>query len=181
LSFTATTASRSNSVSLNLCSAPQLPVSIEDYGMSSKAIIDEFVSQPALALIGMSRSGRKFGNFAYRALKSKGYRIYPIHPSATSIDGVPCYGAFADLPELVGGVLVVVPPRNAFDAIQRAAAAGIRRVWLQQGAESPDVLNVCGELGMDVVSGECILMFARPMGFHKAHRWLWGLLGKRPA
>jgi predicted CoA-binding protein len=149
--------------------------------MSSKALVDDFISQPALALIGMSRSGRKFGNFAYHALTSKGYRVYPIHPSATSIDGARCYSDFADLPEPVGGVLVIVPPENAVDAIRRSAAAGIRRIWLQQGAESPTVLNACRDLGVDIVSGECILMFARPTGFHKAHRWLWGLLGKLPA
>lgn len=109
--------------------------------MSSKAMIDEFVSQPALGLMGMSRSGRKFGNFAYRTLSAKGYRVYPIHPSATVIDGVQCYADFADLPEPVGGFLVVVPSRNGIDAIGAAATAGIRRVWLQQGAESPDVLK----------------------------------------
>ena len=149
--------------------------------MSSKAMIDEFVSQPALALIGMSRSQGKFGNFAYRELISKGYRVYPIHPSAQSIDGVQCYRDCADLPEPVEGALLVVPPEDAIDAIRKAAKAGIRRVWLQQGAESPEVLNVSRELGLDVISGECILMFARPAGFHKAHRWLWRLLGKLPA
>jgi predicted CoA-binding protein len=154
---------------------------MEEPFMSSKAMIEEFVSQPALALIGMSRSPGKFGNVAYRELKSKGYRVYPIHPSASSIDGVRCYSDFADLPEPVEGALGVVPPENAIDAIRKAAKAGVRLVWLQQGAESPEVLNAGRELGLDVISGECILMFARPAGFHKAHRWLWGLLGKLPA
>jgi predicted CoA-binding protein len=149
--------------------------------MSSKAMIDAFVSQPALALIGMSRTPGKFGNVAYRELKSKGYRVYPIHPSASAIDGVRCYNDFADLPETVDGALVIVPPESAIDVIRKAAKAGIRRVWLQQGAESPEVLNVGRELELDVISGECILMFARPGGFHKAHRWLWRLLGKLPA
>ena len=54
--------------------------------MSSKAMIDEFVSEPALALVGMSRTGKRFGNFAYRALLSKGYRVYPIHPFADEIN-----------------------------------------------------------------------------------------------
>jgi predicted CoA-binding protein len=144
-------------------------------------MVDEFVSQPALALIGMSRSGRGFGNFAFRALVNKGYRVYPIHPSATSINGVRCYSDFNDLPEPVESALVVIPAAEAIGAVRKAAESGIRRVWLQQGAESPEVLNTCRELGVDVVSGECILMFARPTGFHKAHRWVWGMLGKLPA
>jgi uncharacterized protein len=149
--------------------------------MSSKAMIDEFLSQPALALIGISRSGRKFGNYAYRALVAKGYRVYPIHPSARSIKGIRCYPSVAEIPERVEAAVIVLPPAQAAIAIREAAAAGIRRVWLQQGSESPEVLKLCGELGIDAISGECILMFARPTGIHKAHRWIWDVLGKLPA
>lgn len=149
--------------------------------MNSKAAIDEFLSQTALALIGMSRSGKKFGNFAYRALESKGYRVYPIHPHAGRIGAVRCYSDFSALPEHVENLLVVVPPAQAVSAIRSAAAVGIRRVWLQQGSESPEALKACQDAGVDVISGECILMFAQPTGYHKAHRWLSGLLGKLPA
>ena len=149
--------------------------------MSSKAMIDQFVSQPALALMGISRSGKKFGNFAYRALVSKGYRVYAIHPSAKAIGGVRCYSDFSVLPERVESALIVLPAKNAFVAVQQAAASGVRRVWLQQGSESPNVLRLCRDLGVDAISGECILMFARPTGVHKVHRWIWGALGKLPA
>jgi predicted CoA-binding protein len=149
--------------------------------VSSKALIDTFVSSPALALIGMSRSNTKFGNFAYRTLVSKGYRVYPIHKSVGSIRGVRCYSSFSDLPEHVEAALIVVPPSQAISVVREAASAGVRMVWLQQGSESPEVLEVCREVGVDVISGECILMFAHPSGVHKAHRWLWGFLDKLPA
>ena len=97
------------------------------------------------------------------------------------IDGVRCYSDYADLPEPVESALIVVHSSDAIEALRKAAAVGVRRVWLQQGAESPEVLQTCTELGLGAVSGECILMFARPAGFHKAHRWLWGVLGKLPA
>jgi hypothetical protein len=72
----------------------------------------------------------------------------------------------------VHAVLVVVPPQQAIEVVRDAAAAGIRHVWLQQGAESPEAVRVGAELGLNVVSGECILMFARPTGIHRAHRWI---------
>src|ERR1051325_913575 len=90
--------------------------------MSCKAMIDEFVSQPSLALIGMSRSGKKFGNYAYRALAAKGYRVYPIHPFAPSINGVRCYAGFTSLPEPVDTALIVVPPAQAMNAVRDASA-----------------------------------------------------------
>jgi predicted CoA-binding protein len=149
--------------------------------MSSMAMIEKFLSRPAMALIGMSRSGKKFGNAAYRALISKGYRVYPIHPTAATIRGVKCYADFNALPERVDTALIVVPPLHAIGAIRAAAAAGVRRVWLQQGAESEDAVKECRDRGVEVISGECILMFARPRGIHKAHRWICGALGRLPA
>jgi len=149
--------------------------------MTSQTAVDAFLARPALALVGMSRSGQGFGNYAFNALTHKGYRVYPIHPSADTIDGHPCYHRFADLPEHVDAVLIVVPPEEAAIVVKDAAAAGVHHVWLQQGAESPQVLAACRDAGVNAVAGECILMFARPAGFHKVHRWAWKLAGKLPA
>jgi hypothetical protein len=72
-------------------------------------------------------------------------------------------------------------PAQAEQVVRRAAAAGIRRVWLQQGAESATAIRFCEENGISTVHGECILMFAEPAAwFHRAHRWVWKLLGKLP-
>lgn len=148
--------------------------------MTSRASIDAFLAQPALALVGISRGGKKFGNLAFRELVAKGYRVYPIHPAAETIEGARCYQRITDVPEHLDAALVVVPPAEALRAVRQAAAAGIHHVWLQQGAESPDVLEACRELGLDVVSGECVLMFAKPASYHKVHRWIWQILGKLP-
>jgi uncharacterized protein len=149
--------------------------------MTSHAAIDAFLAEPAIAVVGVSRSGKGFGNVAARELRRKGYRIYPLNPQADLVDGERCYRSLADLPEPVRAVLVVVPPHEALGVVREAARAGIRRVWLQQGAESPLVTLACDELGLDTVSGGCVLMFAKPTGVHRAHRWVWKMMGKLPA
>jgi hypothetical protein len=64
---------------------------------------------------------------------------------------------------------------------RRLAAAGVRQIWFHQGAESPAALEACRELGLDAVHGECILMFAGPVGsVHKFHRWVLKLVGRLP-
>ena len=140
--------------------------------MASARSINAFLAHPALAVVGASQTGRRFGNGARRVLTKQGYRVYPVHPSATSIDGVRCHARFADLPEPVDAVLVVVPPMQAIAVMRDAAAAGIHHVWLQQGAESPEASAVGHELGLDVVAGECVLMFARPTGIHYLHQFV---------
>ncbi len=148
--------------------------------MEKRAVIDEFVAQPTLAIVGASRSGKKFGNMALTELSAKGYKVYPVHPQADKIDGITCYPSLKALPEKPGGVVVIVSPSQAEQIVRDAKEAGIPRVWLQQGAESKAALRYCEEQGLNVVSGECIMMFAKPNSFHGFHRWVWGLLGKLP-
>ena len=148
---------------------------------TSRHSVEAFLAQPAFALVGASRSGKKFGNTILRELRSKGLRVYAVHPLAPSIDGVRCYAHIDEIPEHVGAVIVCVPPDHAVTVVRDAAAAGIKHVWLQQGAESPYVVNLCSELGLNCVAGECILMFTAPTGIHKVHRVLAGMFHRLPA
>jgi uncharacterized protein len=149
--------------------------------MTSKSAVEDFVAQRTLAVVGVSRQGKKFGNYALRELKQRGYRVFPVHPQAESLEGERCYPSLLQLPEKVEGVLIVVPPNQTEQVVRDAAAAGIKRVWMQQGAASPEAVQFCKENGMREVHGECILMFAEPVkSVHNVHRWVWRLLGKLP-
>jgi uncharacterized protein len=149
--------------------------------MITKAVVDDFLTQRTLAVVGASRDPKKFGNMVYKDLRAKGYRVFPVNPNADAIEGDRCYPSLSALPEPVGGVLVVVPPAETERVTREAAQAGIRRVWMQQGAESEAAIRFCEANGIAAVHGECILMFARPLAFfHRPHRWVWGLLGKLP-
>jgi predicted CoA-binding protein len=149
--------------------------------MNKKASVDGFLDQTVIVVAGVSRKGDGFGAMAYRALKAAGYKALAVNPNPGSIDGEPFHGSFAALPEPAGAVLVVTPPRESAKVVQDAAAAGIRRAWLQQGAEAPEAIAWCGANGIDAVAGECILMFLAPVKFpHNLHRWIWRKLGKLP-
>lgn len=150
--------------------------------MTSRAAVEGFLAQRRIAVVGVSRGGKKFGNLAYRALRERGYSVVPIHPEAESLEGDVCAPSLGALPEPVGGVLVVVPPAAAEKVVDEAAAAGIRHVWLQQGSSSAKAVEIARERGMNVVAGECIMMFTEPVkSIHGFHRWLWKVLGKLPS
>lgn len=150
-------------------------------GKATSATVEDFVAQKTLALAGASRSGKKFGNSVMKELRAKGYTVHPVHPEAEEIDGVRCVPSLADLPEPVGGVVLTVKPHETEKLVREAHAAGIPRVWMQQGAQSDDAIAFCRDNGVDAVHGECILMFAGPVqGVHAFHRWLWKVFGKLP-
>ena len=141
--------------------------------------VQDFIDGNRIALVGMSRSGKKFGNMASKELKERGYQVYPVHPEAEQIDGERCYSSLASIEGGVDGVLVVVPPERSGQVLKDAADAGIRNVWLQQGAESPEVWALGDELDLNLVSKKCILMYAEPVGsVHGVHRFFVKLFGK---
>lgn len=148
--------------------------------MNTRASIDQFLAQPSVAVVGASRTGKRFGNTVVRELEKRGYDIVVVHPEAEVIDGHPCCRSLAELPHPVGGLLLVVPPAQAAALVPQADAAGIRHIWLQQGSESAAAIDDCRKRGLNVVHGECILMYAQPAGVHKLHRWIWELLHKVP-
>jgi uncharacterized protein len=150
-------------------------------GVAARQDVERFVAQKTLAIVGVSRNTKKFGNVLYRGLKDRGYRVFPVHREAEVLEGARCYPSLAALPEPVGGVVLVVPPAETARLVREAAEAGVRRVWMQQGAESDEAVGFCRANGMEVVAGECLLMFAEPVGsIHRFHRWIWKVLGKLP-
>ena len=78
--------------------------------MSKDTTINAFLAQRTLAVVGVSRGGKKFGNSVYHDLKNKGYRVFPVNPHAGSIAGERCYPDLLALPEHVGGAVLVIPP-----------------------------------------------------------------------
>ncbi len=148
--------------------------------MTTKTAVEAFISQPSIAVVGVSRNPQKFGTMAYKDLKAKGMRLFPVTDKMETIEGDKCYPDLSSLPEKVGGALIIVQPAQAAKVVEQAYAAGIQNVWLQQGSESPAAIQFGQEHNMNLVTGECILMFARPKFPHTAHRWVWGLIGKLP-
>ncbi len=151
--------------------------------MVSRKAIDDFLAQKTLAVVGVSRDGKKgFGNAVLKELGAKGYELLPVHPQADAVQGRKCARSLAEVAPRVGGVVLVTPPAATSTLVREAAAAGIRRVWIQQGAESDEAIRFCEEQGLTAVHHECILMFTEPTGFpHRLHRGIWWLLGKLPA
>jgi hypothetical protein len=148
---------------------------------ASAADIADFVSQRTLAVVGVSRTGKKFANAAYKELREKGYTVIPVNPATDTVDGERCYPSLLQLPHAVDGAVVIAPREQSVQVVRDAAAAGIRRVWLQQGAESTVAVDACREAGISVIAGECILMFAEPaQWFHRAHRFGRRLFGSLP-
>jgi predicted CoA-binding protein len=149
--------------------------------MNTMQDIQGFVAEKTLAVAGLSRDEKSFSAAVSKELKTKGYTLYPVNPNADSIRGEKCYPSLAALPVKVGGVLVFTPPAHTEKVVREAVAAGIRRIWIQQGAASPEALRFCADNKLPAVSKQCILMYVEPVtSIHAFHRWVKKLFGGLP-
>lgn len=149
--------------------------------MVTKAEVNDFLGEKSLAVVGVSRNGNKFGNALVGELDRMGYKVFAIHPDTNEINGRTCYEGFSALPETVGGVVVSVRPEHTEQVVRDAYEAGIRKIWIQQGSESPGAIAFAKQNGMLVIHDHCVLMFAEPqLVFHKIHRVINGMIGRNP-
>jgi len=82
-----------------------------------------------------------------------------VNPAIADVEGQPCYPDLASLPERVHGVSIITPPSVTEDIVEQAAAAGIRYLWMQPGAESAKAIRRADELGLTLIhSGPCVLV-----------------------
>lgn len=149
--------------------------------VSSQNNVNEFLHQKKLAVVGVSRNHGKFGNMIYCELKARGYQVMAVNPNADMIEGDRCYAGLGALPEKPDGVILAVPSKQGVEIVEETARLGIRHVWIQQGAESPEIEKRCRELDLVAISGECIFIFLEPVkSIHGFHRFFKQLFGKMP-
>ena len=106
-------------------------------------------SQPsAVAVLGASADRTKYGNKAVRAYRAAGFIVYPIHPHAASIEGLPAYPSILAVPGPVDRATVYLPPAVTLGVLEEIARKGVRELFLNPGSESSAVIARAQELGL---------------------------------
>jgi len=150
-----------------------------------KAIIEKFVGDKNIALIGVSANKQKFGNYLLYELTKRGYTIFPIHPTLAEVEGIKCYPDAKALPGYVTNMILVVNPLATEQIIPQLKDSSIQRVWMHRGAgkgsASAEAIEACRKNGIEVVYGFCPMMFFSPSGMHSFHFWMRKNFGKVPA
>lgn len=110
-----------------------------------------------VAVIGASNDRRKYGNKALRAFRNQGYRVIPITPHQRMVEGEPAFGSVLDVPGPIDAATVYVPPRTGVRIMEQLAEKGVAKVWLNPGADAPDVVEKARTLGLHPIQ-ECSII-----------------------
>jgi predicted CoA-binding protein len=125
-------------------------------------LIEDFVNRRAWAVVGVSQHSHKFGHIIFKDLLRAGYEVQAVGRDTGSIAGLPIYQALADLPAPPDVVDIVVPPHETENVVRDCARLGLKRVWMQPGAASPQAVAFCQEQGIEVVyGGPCAMVLKR--------------------
>jgi predicted CoA-binding protein len=109
---------------------------------------------PTVAVIGAGTERRKFGNKSVRAHLAAGYTVFPIHPTASVVEGLPAYRSVKEIPvEKLDRVTIYLPPAIGMTILSDLAAISPREVWFNPGAESPELLAKARQLGLNAIPG----------------------------
>jgi predicted CoA-binding protein len=76
---------------------------------------------------------------------------YPVNPKATTLEGLPMSSSISAVPVRPNLVSVYLPPAVLLKVLPEIAAKGCDELWLNPGAESPEVLSEAERLGLNVV------------------------------
>lgn len=112
---------------------------------------------PSIAIIGASNNRRKFGNKAVRAYQHKGWTVYPVHPTQSSIEGLTVYKTIADVPHPIDRVALYLPPPVTMRVLPDIAAAAPGDVYFNPGTTSPEVIAKARELGLNAIQSCAIV------------------------
>jgi hypothetical protein len=148
--------------------------------MASLKQIEDFFAAEPIALIGVSRNPKKFGQIAFKELKERGLNVIPVNPATEEILGIKAFPSIAALPPEVRGVILMAKKEQTAALVKEAIEKKIKNIWIQQNTDSKDALKELEGSDINFITGECVLMHYKPRSVHKFHKTLKKLFGRFP-
>ena len=152
---------------------------------TSLEVIQRFLDQKRIAMAGVSRDPRHFSAYLFKELCKRGLDMVPVNPQGGILYGATCFARVQNIQPPVEAALLMTRPAVTESIVHDCEEAGVRLLWMYrangQGAVSDDAIRFCQKCGIEVVAGECPLMFLAGAGpVHRVHGWIRRITGQYP-
>lgn len=133
--------------------------------MNEPAVIAEMLQKSkTIAVVGMSDKSSRASHNIGKYLSDKGYRVLPVNPLLTSIDGKPCYpdldAAQAAAKEQTGAGIDLVDVFRASEhvpaIVKDVIRLGVPYLWLQDDVKHSEAIGWAVAAGVKCVENDCI-------------------------
>jgi len=152
-------------------------------------LVQDFLAQEKIAVVGVSDKRETGCNLAYRKFKGAGYAVSAVNPRMTEFEGQPCYPDLKSIPDRPQAVFIFTNPGVSEQIVQQCVDLGIQRVWMhclmgtkpglaaRMTSVSADAVDMCRENGIAVIPGSCPNQYLEPDFGHGLMRVLFRRLG----
>jgi predicted CoA-binding protein len=152
-------------------------------------LVQDFLAQEKIAVVGVSDKRETGCNLAYRKFKDAGYTVSAVNPRLTTFEGDPCYPNLQSIPEKPDAVFILTNPQVTEQIVQQCMELGIKRVWMHclmgtkpglaagMTSVSQDAVRMCRENGIQVIPGSCPNQFLKPDFGHAMMRVMFRVIG----
>jgi len=123
-----------------------------------ESLVKDFLQQKRFAVVGSFRNKEKFAYRILIDLKKKGYEVFPVNPRLGEVEGRVCYKTISDIPYSVDVANIVTPPLVTESILKECLQKGIKRAWIQPGAESQDAIKFCHDNDIKVIHSMCVML-----------------------
>jgi len=117
---------------------------------------DILLSARTIASVGLSSNPGKESYGIVHYLKSQGYRVIPVNPTADQILGEKSYPDLESIPEKIDVVQVFRKPEDVPPVVESAIKVGAKTVWMQEGIVNEEAAQKAREAGLQVVMDACM-------------------------
>lgn len=121
-------------------------------------IMDDFKARRTWAVVGSVHNSEKFAYKVYQFLKSRGYDVFAVDPSGKDVDGDKSFTSLSRLPVIPEAVDMVINPVKGKEYLDEANSLGIKYLWFQPGADSPELVDAAIAYGMIVAYNKCVMV-----------------------
>jgi uncharacterized protein len=151
----------------------------------SLEIIEDFLDQKRIAMVGVSRDPASDSVKLFEELCRRGYDVVPVNPNMAEVRGRRCFAHVQDIQPPVKAALLMTTPEVTETVVNDCAEAHIPRVWMYRGtgkgSVSAKAIAFCAEHGIRVVPGQCPFMFLPDAaGVHRFHGFIRKITGRYP-
>jgi len=119
--------------------------------------ISKILALNTIAVVGMSPKPDRPSHRVGQYLSDQGFQIYPVHPVAEHVAGLPCYPSLTKIPTPVDIVDVFRRPEFCLDIARIAIEIGAKALWLQEGIVNNEAIDLARNAGLLAIQDRCLL------------------------
>lgn len=135
--------------------------------MSPDQVKQILIDTKTIAVVGMSTNPDRPSHSVPLYLRAHGYKIIPVNPNATEIEGEKAYPDLLSIPEPIDTVEIFLPSEQVPPIVEQAIQVGAKVVWMQEGVRNDEAAQRAEAAGLKVVQDRCMraahrFFFAEP-------------------